>query len=211
MSSPSKKAKSADSILGDAECPDAWKDHIGEVLFPEAVVQKRVRELAHQISEEYKKLGENAEIVVVGLLTGAVCFHVDLSKYLKVPYTMDFMALASYHGSHSKGTVQLKKDLSFDPKGKHILIVEDIVDTGNTLMWLRNYLKTKECASIRVVCLLDKKEGRKKENADVVVDYVGFFCPNKFVVGYGLDYDQRYRGLPFIGVLKPEVYSVGSE
>jgi hypoxanthine phosphoribosyltransferase len=207
MSSPSKKAKATDTSVTSSPCPDAWRGHIGEVLFPEEVLQARVRSLAAEISDDYNKLGENTEIIVVGLLTGAICFIVDLVKHLRVPYTVDFMAVSSYRGSQSKGTVEMKKDMSFDPSGKHILIVEDIVDTGNTLMWLRTYLKSKDCASIRVVCLLDKKEGRKMENAQVIVDYVGFVCPNKFVVGYGLDYNQRYRGLPFIGVLKPEVYT----
>ena len=207
MSSPKKKAKSQEKDLDESaveECPQAWKDHIGEILFPAAVLQKRVKELCQEISKDY---AEDTEIVVVGLLNGAICFAVDLVRHLNVPYTMDFMAVSSYRGSSSTGSVQLKKDLSFDPTGKHILIVEDIVDTGATLKWLRNYLKSKQCASIKVVCLLDKKEGRTQENSEVVVDYVGFVCPNKFVVGYGLDYNQRYRGLPFIGVLKPEVYS----
>ena len=207
MSSSAKKSKLDTDLPGTSPCPLYWQGHIGEVLFPEEVIQSRVRTLAAEISEDYRKLEENLEIVVVGLLNGAVCFLVDLVKHLELPYIVDFMGLSSYHGSQSKGAVEMKKDMSFDPSGKHILIVEDIVDTGNTLMWLRNYLKSKKCASIRVVCLLDKKEGRKAENAQVIVDYVGFFCPNKFVVGYGLDYNQRYRGLPFIGVLKPEVYT----
>jgi hypoxanthine phosphoribosyltransferase len=217
-SSPSKKSKpspsSSSSVLDLGEdCPDSWKSHIGEVIYSEQTLQDRVRSLAGEISDSYKKelSDPNEDIVVVGLLNGAICFVVDLVRHLKVPYTMDFMALSSYRGSQSKGTVELKKDLSFDPCGKHILIVEDIVDTGNTLKWLRNYLKSKQCASIKVACLLDKKEGRKVENVEVVVDYVGFICPNKFVVGYGLDYEQRYRGLPFIGVLKPEVYTADEE
>ena len=197
----SKKAKQE-----ELECPTAWQDHMDQILFDEKTLQTRVRELAQQISKDYP---EGTEVVVVGLLNGAICFVVDLVRHLKIPYTMDFMALSSYRGSKSKGTVELKKDLSFDPEGKHILVVEDIVDTGGTLKWLREYLRSKSCASIRVCCLLDKKEGRAEENAEVVVDYVGFVCPNEFVVGYGLDFNQRYRGLPFIGVLKPKVYSAG--
>lgn len=194
------------SVPPRAECPKVWESHLKEVLFPSNQIQDRVRQLAVQISKDY----HGKEVVVVGLLTGAICFIVDLVRHLDVPYTMDFMALSSYRGTKSKGTVELKKDLSFDPAGKHILVVEDIVDTGGTLMWLRTYLKTKQCASVKVVCLLDKTEGRSVDNHNVIVDYVGFVCPNKFVIGYGLDYQQKYRGLPFIGVLKPEVYENAS-
>jgi len=105
-----------------------------------------------------------------------------------------------------QGTIELKKDMSENPSGKHVLIVEDIVDTGTTLAWLRHYLRTKNVASVRVACLLDKKEGRHLVNSDVVVDYIGFHCPNQFVVGYGLDFNQNYRGMPFIAVLKEEAY-----
>lgn len=189
----------------DLVCPEAWKGDIGEVLFPSDVLQERVRALAREISQAYAAQQVD-EVVCVGLLNGAVCFMVDLCQHLDVKYTMDFMCVSSYHGSASSGTVQLKKDLSFDPKGKHILVVEDIVDTGTTLKWLRQYLESKECASIQVACLLDKHEGRIQENSAVVVEHVGFVCPNQFVVGYGLDYKQHYRGLPFIGVLKPQVY-----
>jgi len=212
-SSPQKRSKQDaqdddDKVVVsiNSDCPDLWRHHIKEVLFSEQTLQDRVKTLAREISADYLKADPKAEIVLVGLLNGAICFVVDLARHLQVPYTMDFMAVSSYKGAHSKGTIELKKDLSFDPAGKHILVVEDIVDTGTTLKWLRNYLQSKQIASVKVVCLLDKKEGRKVENSQVVVDYVGFVCPNKFVVGYGLDYDQHYRGLPFIGVLKPKVY-----
>mmetsp|Transcript_19787 Transcript_19787/g.56571 ORF Transcript_19787/g.56571 Transcript_19787/m.56571 type:complete len:136 (+) Transcript_19787:258-665(+) len=130
----------------------------------------------------------------------------DLLKNFLIPYKIDFMSISSYgSGTTSSGVVKLKKDLSHDPSGKHVLIVEDLVDTGNTLKWLKNYIMTKDCASVRLCTLLDKKERRTQ--TDVTVDYSGYVCPNEFVVGYGMDYAEDYRCLPFIGVLKPEVYS----
>lgn len=189
------------------ECPPVWADNISHVLFTKSAIQSRVKELAHQISTDYV----DKEIVVVGLLTGAICFVTDLVRSLRVPYTMDFMALSSYHGTQSKGIIELKKDMSHSPENKHILVVEDIVDTGTTLQWLSNYLMTKNCASVRIACLLDKKEGRSEANTKIKVDYCGFVCPNSFVVGYGLDFEQEYRGLPFIGVLKPSAYNTGGD
>jgi len=188
--------------------PPEWKANIDRVLFTESAIQTRIKALAATISEDYK----GKEIVAVGLLKGAVCFMVDLLKYLSVPYTMDFMALSSYgKGTKSKGSVVMKKDLGEDPAGKHILIVEDIIDTGGTLRWLKKYLSSKNCASIRIACLLDKKARRSSENTDIHIDYPGFHCPDKFVIGYGLDFAGHYRCLPFIGVLKPEAYGGGEE
>ena len=188
--------------------PPQWARNIAKVLFDEATIQTRVRELAKDISASY---GPDDDVVAVGLLNGAVIFMTDLVRHLTVPYVMDFMAVSSYRGTSSTGSVQVKKDLSLDPTDKHLLIVEDIVDSGATLSWLRNYLLTKKCRSVKVVCLLDKKVGRKQSHADVVVDFVGFECPDKFVVGYGLDFSQRYRGLPFVGVLRPEAYQAALE
>lgn len=191
--------------MSAAGCPDVWSGHIDHVLYDTEKLQARVRELAATVSSDYP---EGSEIVVVALLNGAVCFAVDLVRNLNISYTMDFMAVSSYKGTQS-GNVELKKDLSFNPAGKHILVVEDIIDTGSTLRWLHEHLKSKGCASVKICCLLDKKEGRTTENSEMMVDYVGFVCPNRFVVGYGLDFNQKYRGLPFIGVLKPEVYGEG--
>lgn len=188
---------------GELLCPTAWRDHILRVLWSEEEIQLKVKELAASISRDYR----GKEVICVGMLTGAVCFMVDLLKYLDVPYTMDFMAVSSYGDrTSSKGSVNLKKDMSTDPKGKHILVVEDIIDTGGTLKWLKSYLEGKDCASVRIACLLDKPARRKAECAAVSVDYMGFKCPNEFVIGYGMDFANQYRCLPFIGVLKPEIY-----
>jgi len=188
--------------------PPAWAADIGKVLFTEAQLQRRVAELGAEISASYRP---GDEVVVVGLLTGAVVFMTDLVRRLTVPYVLDFMVASSYRGTHSTGTVELKKDMAMDPTNRHILVVEDIVDSGATLAWLRQYLVTKKCASVKVACLLDKKVGRLQSHADVVVDFVGFTCPDAFVVGYGLDFNQRYRGLPFVGVLKPAAYGASGE
>ncbi len=182
-------------------CPAAWAPNIGKVLYSTSEIEQRVKQLALQISKDY----EGKELVVVGILTGAICFMTDLLKHLLIPYKLDFMMLSSYgSGSKSSGVVMLKKDLARDPSGQHILIVEDLIDTGNTLKWLKNYLMTKRCASVRLCTLLDKKA--RREHGDVTVDYVGWVCPDEFVVGYGMDYAEDYRCLPFVGALRPEVY-----
>ena len=178
------------------------------MLFTESAIQTRIRALAATISEDYK----GKEIVAVGLLKGAVCFMIDLLKYLTVPYTMDFMALSSYgKGTKSKGSVVMKKDLSEDPAGKHILIVEDIIDTGGTLRWLKSTSRTKIAPPSALRVSSTRKRGGLPKNEDIVIDYPGFHCPDKFVIGYGLDFAGHYRCLPFIGVLKPEAYGGGEE
>jgi hypoxanthine phosphoribosyltransferase len=165
-------------LLLETPVPADWAKNLSHLVFPTQVIQQRVKELAAKISAEYR----GQHIVVVGLLNGAVCFLSDLVRQLTVPYVVDFMQVSSYKGTQSKGSVELKKDMAEDPTGRHILIVEDIVDTGTTLAWLRNYLRTKNAASVRVACLLDKKEGRHSANSDILVDYLGFNCPNRFVV-----------------------------
>ena len=142
---------------------------------------------------------------MVGLLKGSILFFADLIRHIDVPYKIDFMAVSSYgSGTTSSGTIKVKKDLDVDPTGRHLLIIEDLIDTGNTLAWLCNMLKTKSPASVKLCTLLNKKECRK---VDVEVDFNGFDCPNKFVVGYGMDFDEDYRCIPFVGVLKPEAYA----
>jgi len=198
------------SAFGPTPVPDEWAANLDRVLFASSTIQTRVAELGAQISRDLRaacaEFKPGQEVVVVGLLNGAVCFLNDVIRQLSVPYVVDFMQVSSYKGTTSKGSVELRKDMSISPEGKHILIVEDIIDTGTTLHWLRSYLKSKSCASVRVACLLDKKEGRQKQHSDVLVEYVGFTCPNEFVVGYGLDFNQSYRGLPFIAVLKEGAY-----
>ena len=173
---------------------------IARVLLSQEQIQTRVEEMGRQIAWDYR--GKNPAMVCI--LKGAVMFYTDLLRALPIPLTMDFMAVSSYNGTTSTGAVKINKDLSEDIAGRHIIIVEDILDSGNTLSYLTKIMSARGPASIRIVTLLDKPERR---TADVEADYVGFTIPDAFVVGYGLDYDQKYRNLPYIGVLKPEVYS----
>ena len=173
---------------------------IQEVLFSEEQLDRRVREIAAQIEKDY----EGKEIMLIGVLRGSFVFMADLCRRIDLPCTLDFMSVSSYgKGTSSSGQVQITKDLSSDISGKHIIVVEDILDSGNTLSYLLKLLEQRNPASIRLCTLLDKPERRVKE---VKVDYSGFTIPDAFVVGYGLDYAEQYRNLPYIGILKPEVY-----
>lgn len=166
-----------------------------DVLIDGERVAARARELGAQISKEY----EEKNLHIVGILKGSVFFMTELAKYITVSCTMDFMSVSSYgSGTESSGTICIKKDLDEPIKGKHVLLVEDIIDSGNTLYELLQLLSAREPESLRICTLLDKPDRREKE---VPVDYVGFQIPDAFVVGYGLDYDQRYRNLPYIGVV----------
>ena len=173
---------------------------IQEVLFTEEQLDRRVREIAAQIEKDY----EGKEIMLISVLRGSFVFMADLCRRIDLPCTLDFMAVSSYgKGTSSSGQVQITKDLSSDISGKHIIVVEDILDSGNTLSYLLKLLEQRKPASIRLCTLLDKPDRRVKE---VKVDYSGFSIPDAFVVGYGLDYAERYRNLPYIGILKPQVY-----
>ena len=177
------------------------RDDIGAVLANEEQIQARIDELGRMITADYA----GKEPLFVGVLKGCFIFMADLVRACDVKCTVDFMVVSSYGaGTVSSGAVEIVKDLSQDIAGRDIIIVEDILDSGNTLSYLTRIMKARNPASIRIVTLLDKPERR---TAEVQADYVGFTIPDSFVVGYGLDYDQRYRNLPFIGVLKPEVYS----
>jgi len=180
-------------------CP-AWSDNVRTVLFTDMEIQSQVQKLAKQICRDYQ--GRN--VICVGLLNGALVFLADLLRHFTIPYKVDFMVVSSY-GSEttSSGSIRLKKDMGLDPKGSDVLIIEDLIDTGNTLQWIQNHLKAKGCASIKICCLLDKKERR---TVPIAVDYVGFECPDEFIVGYGMDYAEDYRCLPFIGVLKSRAF-----
>ena len=168
---------------------------IRELISEEEVVA-RIRELGEQISKDYA--GESVHLVCI--LKGACIFMCDLAKRIRVPLSMDFMTVSSYgSGTKSSGIVRIKKDLDDPIKGLNVLIVEDIVDSGRTLHYLTEVFKERGCKSVRTCTLLDKPERRV---VDLDVDYVGFMIPNQFVVGYGMDYDQRYRDLPFIGVVE---------
>lgn len=174
---------------------DHTADHIS-VLISEEEIDRRIRELAEQISKDY----EGRKIRMVGILKGASFFMCELAKRITVPVSIDFMQVSSYGGAtESTGRVRIRKDLDDSIDGLDVIIVEDIVDSGRTLAFLGNFLKSKGARSIRYCTLLDKPERRV---VDLKADYYGFIVPDKFVVGYGMDYDQEYRNLPYIGVVE---------
>ena len=167
---------------------------IKKVLLDEETIQKRVKELADEISRDYNDKG----VMFIGILKGSIAFMADLMKAMSIDIQIDFMAVSSYGAStKSTGVVRILKDLDADIKDKNILIIEDIIDTGTTLKYLVGYLNSRGPKSIKICSLLDKPDRRK---ADVTADYKGFTIPDEFVVGYGLDYAEWYRGLPYIGV-----------
>lgn len=173
---------------------------IQEVLYSEEQLKARVAELGKQISKDYA----GQEVMLLSVLRGAFVFMADLARAIDLPMTLDFMAVSSYgKGTSSSGQVQITKDLTEDISGRHVLIVEDILDSGNTLHYLLKILEQRHPASMKVCTLLDKPDRRVKP---VHVDYTGFTIPDAFVVGYGMDYAEKYRNLPYLGILKPEVY-----
>lgn len=176
-------------------------DVIDRILVSEEEIVKRSKELGVLISEDYRR--ENKTPIVVGLLKGSVPFLAEIMKHIDLDIEIDFMDVSSYDGAESVGDVKINKDLDKSVKGESILLVEDIVDTGRTLKEVKQMLYNKGAADVKIVSLLDKPERRVIE---IDADYVGFKIPNEFVVGYGLDYNQKYRNLPYIGVLKPAVY-----
>lgn len=172
---------------------------IEAVLIDEAAVQARVRALASELAAAYA--GQTP--VLVGVLKGAMVFMVDLMRAMAIPMQVEFMAVSSYQGgTRSSGAVRILMDLKASIEGRHVLIVEDIVDSGLTLRYLRDYLLSQQPASLRIVALLDKQIARPDA---APIDYTGFRIPDRFVVGYGLDYMERYRNLPYVGVLKSSV------
>lgn len=176
-------------------------DDIREVLFSEEEIAEIVRNMGRQISEDYK--GKN--LFLVSVLKGSLPFMADLMRQITIPCTIDFLSVSSYgKGTKTSGEVRVIKDLDASLEGKDLLIVEDILDSGVTLSYLMKMLSARNPASIRLCTLLDKPERRR---VDVHADYVGTSVPDEFIVGYGLDYAEEYRNLPYIGVLKPEVYS----
>lgn len=176
------------------------KNDVKEILFTEENIREKVRELGGQISKEY----EGKDLLLIGILKGSVMFMADLMKEITIPCSMDFMAVSSYGVStKSSGVVRILKDLDFEIENKHVLIVEDIIDSGTTLKYLIEYLNRRGPSSIEIACLLNKPERRK---VDIKVKYLGFNVPDYFLVGYGLDYAEKYRNLPFVGILKEEIY-----
>ena len=174
---------------------------VERVLFSEEELRNRVAEIAAEIDRDYA----GKEPLLISVLRGSFVFMADLVRQIHLPCTVDFMAVSSYGvGTSSSGQVKIVKDLSEQIEGKDVIVVEDILDSGNTLNFLKQYFLTKGAASVSICTLLDKPYRREKA---IHADYVGFEVPDEFVVGYGLDYAQKYRNLPYIGVLKPEVYS----
>jgi hypoxanthine phosphoribosyltransferase len=178
----------------------ALDDDISTILVDEATIQSRISELGAAISEAYA----GKDLVLVSVLKGSIIFMADLVRAITVPHEIDFMATSSYGAAtSSSGVVRILKDLNVSIQGRNVLVVEDIIDSGHTLTYLLRLLTERQPASLRIVTLLDKPERRA---VHIDVDWVGFSIPNEFVVGYGLDYNELYRNLPYIGVLKPSVY-----
>lgn len=177
-------------------------DDIERVLVDEVTLQNRIRELGEAIEEAYR----GKDLLLISVLKGSIVFMADLIRYIRIPHEIDFMATSSYGADvQSSGVVRILKDLNKPIEGRNVLVVEDIIDSGHTLNYLLRILRERQPASIRIVSLLDKPERRE---VDIDVDWIGFSIPNAFVVGYGLDYDEVYRNLPYIGILKPSVYSL---
>ena len=175
-------------------------DDIAEVLVDEQAIAQKVRDLGARIAEDYR----GKDLVLVSILKGALPFLADLMRTIPIPLRLDFLEVSSYGAStESSGVVRILKDLANPIEGRHVLVVEDILDTGGTLAHVVDHLRSQRPASVRLCTLLDKPARRL---VPIEIDYKGFEIPDKFVVGYGLDYAERYRNLPFIGVLKPEVY-----
>ena len=173
---------------------------IERVLITADEIEEKVAEVGKKISEDYA----DKNPIFVGVLKGCFIFMADLMRHVSIPCTMDFMSVSSYSGTSSTGAVKINKDLNQDIEGRHLILVEDILDSGVTLNYLKTYLQVRKPASVSIVTLMDKPVHRK---APVYADYACFDVPDAFVVGYGLDYNERYRNLPYIGILKPEVYS----
>lgn len=177
---------------------------IQEVLFTKEAINQKTYELGKKLTKDYA--GKNP--LIIGVLKGAVPFLADLTRAIDDHLEMDFMVVSSYDGAQSSGEVKILKDLDTSVEGRDILIVEDIIDTGRTLKYLVNLFKYRKATSVKIATLLDKPEGRV---VDIAADYVCFETPNEFLVGYGLDYNEKYRNLPYVGILKKEVYQTTSE
>jgi hypoxanthine phosphoribosyltransferase len=179
----------------------AIHDDVEEILLDEHTILRRVRELSIELAADYA----DRDPVLVSVLKGSLVFLADLMRGMEIPVSIDLMEVSSYgSGTETSGQVRIIKDLSKPIEDRHVIVVEDIIDTGLTLNYLLKYLADKGPASVKVVCLLDKPARRL---AEIPIDYRGFTIPDRFVIGYGLDYDERYRNLPYVGVLKQSVYA----
>jgi hypoxanthine phosphoribosyltransferase len=179
--------------------PRRWRGEVERVLITRAQLEARVRQLARRIEHDYR----GRDLVLVPLLTGTVLFLADLVRHLALPLRLDFMGVSSYGAGTASGELRFTKELRIEVRGRHVLLVDDILDTGRTLRRVTERLRALKPRSIRTCVLLDK---RARRTEPVEADYVGFDIPNLFVVGYGLDYAERYRNLPFVGVLRPRLY-----
>ena len=177
------------------------ENDIARVLISREEIENKISELGEILTRDYA----DKNPVIVGVLKGVVVFFADMIRKINVPCQIDFMWISSYAGTSSTGNMVVKRDVSEDIKGRHVLVLEDIFDTGNSLQFTYEHLLSKEPASLKICTLLDKPE-RRREGITVVPDYTGFVIPNEFVVGYGLDFQEKYRNLPYIGILKPEAY-----
>jgi len=177
------------------------KNDIKKVLISEEAIVKRCEELGKQIDKDYKGM---PEVLMVGILKGSVPFMAELMKHIESDIAIDFMAASSYSGTESMGDIKIVKDLDQSIKGKNIILVEDIIDTGFTIKHLKKMMYDKGAETVKVVALLDKPSRRI---VDISADYIGFEVENEFVVGFGLDFNQKYRNLPYVGVLKEELYT----
>jgi hypoxanthine phosphoribosyltransferase len=192
------------SAITPGQSAELYPGDIESVLLTEEQIQARVAELGAQISNDYRDLSGGQDLLLITVLKGAVIFVTDLARAIALPTQFEFMAVSSYGSStSSSGVVRIMKDLDRDINDRDVLIVEDVVDSGLTLSWLTRNLNTRHPRSLRVCTLLRKPDA---VGANVEMAYVGFDIPNEFVVGYGLDYDERYRDLPYIGMLDPKVY-----
>ena len=177
------------------------RENMEKIMFTEEQIQAKVKELAAELSRDYA----GKDPIFVGVMKGVVMFFADMVKRIDIPCQIDFMWISSYAGTSSTGKMQVRRDVSADLKGRHVVILEDIFDTGHSLDFTYKHLMEKEPASLKICTLLDKPE-RRDPAVTLQPDYTGFVIPNEFVVGYGLDFDEYYRNLPYIGVLKPEIY-----
>lgn len=184
-----------------------YMHYLSEKLIDETTLQARIKELGQQISEDYADVND---LLLICVLKGGVLFLTDLMRSLTVPHHIDFMAVSSYGAAvrESSGAVRIEMDLHTNIANRHLLIVEDIIDSGNTLNYIVRLLEARQPASIKICTLLSKPDRRE---VDIDVDYIGFEIPNKFVFGYGLDLDEYYRNLPFVGVVSPDAFAVPDE
>ena len=177
------------------------KNDIKYILVTEEQIKAKVTELAGQLMEDYA----DKNPLFIGVLKGVVPFFADMIRAFEAPCEIDFMWISSYQGTNSTGSMLVRKDVTQDIRGRHVVILEDIFDTGNSLDFTYKHLMAKEPASLKICTFLDKPE-RRKAGITLKADYTGYVIPNEFVVGYGLDFNEKYRNLPFVGVLKPEAY-----